>query len=136
MPTYTYDCPVCGHFERFLLLKDLKDEVWHDCPGWIGGCLSSLEIIVPYIEPLENCNASSYHPITGKRIEHGFWNHMVDGPRGDGYFPDRAKYKKWMKAEGLEEAGSGTVKNIVDKVMDQRRENASTYSKEKGYQEG
>jgi len=116
-------------------LKDLVDEKWHDCEGFIGGCLSSLEIIVPYIEPLENECGRSYHPMTGERLDHGFWNHLVDGPRGDGYFPDRAKYKKWMKENNLSEGGPGCVKDIARQVKDQRRENAATYSKEKGYQE-
>ncbi len=125
MPNYTYDCPVCGFWEVQLRMAQLTDERWHDCPGWIGGCLSSLEIIVPAIEALENQRGQSYHPTTGVRLDHGYWNHMVDGPRGDGYFHDRAEYKKWMKKEGLEEAGTGTVKNIIDNVMDQRKKNVT-----------
>jgi hypothetical protein len=121
MPNYTYHCHVCGFWEVQLPMAQLTDERWHDCPGWIGGCLSSLEIIVPAFESLENCGKDMYNPMTGARMEHGYWNHMVNGPRGDGYFHDRAEYKKWMKKENLEEAGPGAVKQIINKVMDQRK---------------
>jgi len=120
MPLYQYSCPICGPFEHFSKVSDQQDDVWHDCPGWIGGCLSTIDIIVCNIEPLENCGKDMHNPMTGAPMDHGYWNHMVSGPRGDGYFHDRAEYKKWMKAENLEEAGPGTAKNIIDKVKSQR----------------
>lgn len=126
MPNYTYDCPICGFWEVQLRIALLTDERWHDCPGWIGGCLSSLEVIVPAIESLENERGRSYHPTTGVRLEQGFHNYMVTGPRGDGHFHDRAEYKTWMKKENLEEAGPGAVKAIINQVMEARKKNGIT----------
>jgi len=125
VPVYQYTCPVCGPFEKFSKVVDQQDHVWHNCPGFIGGCLSTIDILVCAIEPLENCGKDIYNPMTGARMEHGFWNHMVSGPRGDGYFHDRAEYKKWMKSENLEEAGPGAAKAIINKVMDQRKINGT-----------
>lgn len=96
MPLYDFECPDCGRFEFFVKLENFTETL--NCP--VCSSPAKLAIVAPAIEGIENCKGNNC-------LEVGFWNHMVSGPRGDGYFDDRAKYKKWMKSKGYEETSGG-----------------------------
>lgn len=60
MPTYLYECPQCGQFERFLRLADHRREVGCSCG------LPSIQVITPvnFSKPMEAYEC----PVTGKII--------------------------------------------------------------------